>query len=209
MFAPGNSKFTVVALLTDILNIFPITVDGRNDDNIIEIDGTAPPSPKIPKIVAEKSDESASAVTAFKQPPVLATIYNDPDTKRDICLVVVMFFTGAKKSISTYIRSMTWPKSSYTCEDMFTRDAARSIISKLDPKYVAIEKVLESFRSNMEDAPLGTIDIKLPSAVLLDPSTWRNYNNKKQDGTLLVFWEFMCARSEYAIKKSEKSIILD
>lgn len=92
---------------------------------------------------------------------------------------------------------------------MFKKDGANeTFISKMDPRYLSTAKALKSFRSNFEEAPVGSIEITLPTTVQKEPSTWKKSFNKKADGTLTVFLEFLCHREDYIISKSEKSLSL-
>lgn len=101
-----------------------------------------------------------------------------------------------------------WPTYSYKAEEMFTKEGANvTFVNKLHPKFLAIDKALESVRENFEDSSQGTIDILLPSTIQMDPASWKYYNNTKTDGTNLLFFEFLCVRSDYNIKKAEKSIV--
>lgn len=93
---------------------------------------------------------------------------------------------------------------------MFKLEGSRdTFVNKLHPKLLAAEKALECLRENIEDAPQGIIEIKLPANIQLDPGTWKNYINKKSDGTVFIFFEFLCFRSDYIIKKTEKIILLE
>lgn len=103
-----------------------------------------------------------------------------------------------------------WPRSSFVVSEIFKRDgSATTFISKMHPMYASTEKALEELRENFEDAPIGTIEIKLPARVQLEPNTWKKSFNKKADGTLLVYLELLCHRGDYIISKSEKSLVLE
>lgn len=188
---------------------------------MIEIDGTAapPPPPKGSKLSTEYFDDIKSASIVFKQPPIVSVVYTDPDTKQNICLVVVSLFSKIKKidfDVTTVdnfqVLKVTyeWPLYSYSGSEMFKKEgSAATFVNKLHPKFLAVEKALEDVRENFEEAPIGTIETKLPATIQMDPSSWKNYFNKKGDGTLLVFFEFLCIRSDYIIKMTEKSVSFD
>ena len=98
-------------------------------------------------------------------------------------------------------------ETSFNVTEMFKKDgAALTFVDKMHPKFLATEMALQAVRENFEEAPLGTIEVKLPVSVQIEPSTWSKYFNKKKDGTLLVFFEFQCIRDDYIISKAEKSI---
>ena len=100
----------------------------------------------------------------------------------------------------------SWPSYAYNCDEMFRKEGDYStFVNPLHPKFCAVEKALESVRNNFEEAPQGMIEVTLPVNVQLDPATWKKYFNKKTDGTLLVFFEFLCARNDYIIKKKRKN----
>lgn len=132
------------------------------------------------------------------------------------CFVIVSLFSNIK-TIDFDITatengqllkiSYEWPRSSFMLTEMFKRDGCQeTFISKIHPKFLSTEKALEAVRAHVEDAPVGAIEIKLPTLVQMEPSTWTKTFNKKADGTLLVFFEFLCYRDEYIISKAEKSI---
>lgn len=83
------------------------------------------------------------------------------------------------------------------------------LAEKIDPKVVAVNAALHQYRTNMEDAPLATIQVKLPVEVKMDPTTWSKSFNKKQDGGIVVFLDFECIRKDYAITKSEKYLKIE
>lgn len=193
----------------------PGSASGGTNDDIIEIDGVAPT--KIAKL--SLPGDAPSGNTLFTQPPIISTIFTDPVTRQDVCLVIISLLSRIKKiDFDVILRddshvlqvSYSWPQYSYSCEEMFKKEwENRPFVDQLHPKYQAVEKALESVRENFEDAPQGKIEVTLPTNVQLDPSTWKNYANKKTDGMLLVFFEFLCARSDYIIKKKEKFMILE
>lgn len=153
----------------------------------------------------------------FKQPPVISSVYSDPETKQMKCLVVVLLFSDIKSVEFDVVTSgddeqllkitYLWPKSSFDVSEMFKKDGiAEPFVNKMHPKFLSTELALQAVRENFEEAPVGTIEVKLPVAVQVEPSTWKQYFNKKNNGNLLVFFEFLCHRNEYVIKKAEKSM---
>lgn len=155
----------------------------------------------------------------FRQPPIVSTTYTNPDTKQEICLVIISLMSKIKRIDFDVVTvdnnhvlkiTYTWPIYAYNVSEMFKREGDNeTFVNKLHPKFLAVEKALENVRENIEDAPQGVIDIVLPANIQLDPGTWNNYFNRKSDGTLLFFFEFLCVRTDYIIKKREKTILLD
>lgn len=75
---------------------------------------------------------------------------------------------------------------------MFKNDIdGQMIASQNHPKVQAIERALQQFRGNMEDAPVATIKVKLPIEVESDPATWTKTFNRKNDGNVIVFIRFI------------------
>lgn len=183
-----------------------------------EIDGIGPSPAKSAKTMFDEGPSFTDSFT-FKQFPILSTIYTDPETKQDHCLIVISLLPKVKKLNFDIVAvdndhvlkvTYSWPVDSYDIKKMFSlENDRRPFVNELHPKFLAVEKALQSVRENIEDAPSGTIDVKLPENVQMDPSTWNNYHNRKSDGTLLAFFEIPVARSEYVIKKTEKSMSLD
>lgn len=198
-------------------SLFKVPGCGNNstDGEIIEIDGTTPTASKVAKM-SDLPSTNTNNVT-FNQPPVVATTFNDPDTKQDVCFVIIPFLSkviGVDFDVviedNRQVLKVTydWPVYSYKAEDMFTKEGTKTtFVNKLHPKFLAVDKALENVRENFEDAPKGTIDVFLPFTIQMDPGSWTYYNNKKADGTNLLFFEFKCVRSDYVIKKKEKSIV--
>lgn len=115
--------------------------DGENDDDIVEIDGpgagpsssagasTGPPK-KIVRLNEGDNEHNAQQVV-FKQPPVITSVFADPDTKQMKCLVIVLFFSNVKNIDFDIVPSergqlfkisYEWPRIAYVVEEMFTRD---------------------------------------------------------------------------------------
>lgn len=132
------------------------------------------------------------------------------------CFIIVTLFSNIKtidfdifqtENGQTLKISYEWPRSSFMVSEMFKRDGCADIfVNKMHPKFLSTEKALETVRENFEVSPIGVLEIKLPTLVQLEPSTWKKTFNKKADGTLIVFFEFLCHRDEYIISKAIKSI---
>lgn len=188
----------------------------EEDDDFIEIDGTAPA--KVRKL-SNNYDDTKPTNVCFKQPPIISTMFTDPETKQSKCLVIVTLFSNITEINFDVIQTendcilkitYNWPAASFSASEMFKKEGAEdTFVNKLHPKFLAAENALETYRENFEDAPLGIIEVKLPASVQLEPNTLQQYYNKKKDGTLLVFFEFLCHRNDYIIKKTEKSISFD
>jgi len=191
---------------------------------ISEIDGSGPshePVEKKPKLeLAEKCIKRVSTTT-FIQAPVLPCVYTDPETKVDKCLVVVLLYHNVKKIDFDLVESKEgpeptlkitygWPPLMYDMKSMFTKGGEEQMFTPIHhPKVMAIEKALQQYRANVEDVPVGNIEVKLPVQVLMDPNTWIQTFNKKPDGTIIAFLEFTCKRDDYLIAKAEKTMTFD
>lgn len=192
-------------------------------DDIAEIDGGEPaglaqpqPPMKIPKMISRNEDDAKPSIVSFKQPPVITSVFADPETKQAKCLVVITLFANVKtidfdidETENGQVLRVTypWPDSSYKASEMFKRDAnEETFIGKMHPKFLATEKALMAVREHIDDAPVGTIEVKLPIKVQREPNTWKKEFNKKKDGTLLVFLEFESHRESSIISKDEKSL---
>lgn len=71
-----------------------IVVPGEDGDDMFEIDGAAPPK-KIPKI-DENANDSKSHQVCFKQPPIISSVFADPETEQMKCLVIVSLFSNIR-----------------------------------------------------------------------------------------------------------------
>lgn len=162
------------------------------------------------------SDNVKKLPVTFKQPPVISSTFIDPDSKQMKCSVIVSLFSNIKTidfdviqsgDVQTLKISYAWPNASYIADEMFKKDYQnQTFIPKMHPKFLSTEQALQSVRENFEDAPVGCIEITLPTKVQLEPTSWKKTFNKKDDGTLIVFFEFDCLRDEYTISKTEKSL---
>lgn len=185
-----------------------------DENDFAEVDGTGPPT-KVPKIV-DPDEASKPVQVCYKRPPVITSMFRDPETRQMKCLVIISMLSTVKsidfdllEAENSQLLKVTygWPRSSFVVSEIFKRDgSANTFINKLHPMYAATEKALEDLRENFEEAPIGIIEVKLPALVQAEPNTWKKSFNKKADGTLLVFLEFVCHRNDYIISKSEKSL---
>lgn len=184
-------------------------------DTIPELGGAEESRGQIEK-KCKLDDGQALQPVEFSRAPVIPCIYTDPESKHDKCLVVLTLFKGVKSITFDLIESSEgpgptlkvtygWPSTMFQVESIFKNDENQEmIIPILHPKIVAVETALKLYRSNMEEAPVGYINVKLPVQVQMDPSTWSKSFNKKADGTVIVFFEFVCIRNDYVISKVEK-----
>lgn len=189
--------------------LFSVLEHRNDEDDLTEIDG-----PEIP--VKTSNCLRFWRIKICYSRIQTTAIYTDPDTKQMKCLVVVLLFSNIKNvdfDVLQGVQEQTlkityqWPQSSFNVTEMFKKEgAALTFVDKMHPKFLATDMALQAVRENFEEAPLGTIEVKLPVAVQMEPSTWSKYFNKKKDGTLLVFFEFQCIRDDYIISKAEKSI---
>lgn len=94
MFAAITMKFSLDFLAQTFIHDFLIVPGDRNncaDDDIIEIDGLE----KAPKLSLD--DDISTVNISFKRPPIVVTVYADPETKQDICLVILSLHSKVKK----------------------------------------------------------------------------------------------------------------
>lgn len=187
--------------------------DRIEGDQYGERDGIEGPSKKV---VKTDSNEHENQEMQFVHAPVIPCVYTDGVTKHEKCMVVLMLYPGVKGlqiDITTKPDSREqilkvkydWPISMYNVDSMFFDDnAGAMIVSKIDPKAIAVEEALKKYRLNVEDAPTASMEVKLPAEVKIDPTTWKKTFNKKENGGIVVFLEFECVRKEYNICKSEK-----
>lgn len=148
------------------------------------------------------------------QPPTIPCVYTDSVTKQEHCLIVLILYPGVKGlnvdlvvedngPEQTLVATYNWPASMYDVTSMFKDDATDTMIAiEGEPDVQAVEKALQQFRSNMEDAPIATVKVKLPVEVKSDPTTWKKSFNKKDDGGIIVFLTFERVRKEYVKMKS-------
>lgn len=70
----------------------------------------------------------------------------------------------------------------YNVTSMFKCDKyGTTLAGPMDPKLLAVDHALHQYRQNMEDAPVATIEIKIPVEVCNDPKSWTyKCNNKKR-----------------------------
>lgn len=98
----------------------------------------------------------------------------------------------------------------YDVQSMFKIDKdGKQIVHETHPKLLAVESALQQFRENIEDAPIATVEIKLPVEVNTDPKTWTFTANKKANRNSVIFIEMECLRKEYIISKMEKYIKIE
>lgn len=75
--------------------------------------------------------------------------------------------------------------------EMFKRDAsAETFVNKMHLKLLSTENALEAVRDNFEGAPVEGIEIKLPTLVQMDPSTWKHIFTKRLTAHFRCFWSF-------------------
>ncbi len=182
-----------------------------------EIDGEKGPPEKISKIGRAESQQKFH----FKQAPIIPCVYTDPDTKNEKCLVALVVYAGIKglnvdvitkeNSVEqTLIVTYDWPESMYEVKSMFKNDKdGTNIVDITHPKVLAIESALQQYRTNFEDSPIATVEIKLPVEVNCDPKTWTYNANKKTEGNTVIFTEMECLREDYIISKTEKYIKIE
>lgn len=189
---------------------------------IPEVDGLVEQSQESPekkaKFTGSEVQKESPIPAQFLNGPVLPCVYTDPVSKQEKCLVVVLLFSGVTKITFDVIESndgpeptlkikYEWPTQMFDTNSMFKRDSEEEMfVNKLHPKVLAVENALKKIRANMEDAPVGLIEVKLPVAIQMDPEAWTQQFNKKKDGNIIVIFEFLCIRNEYTIKKTEKTL---
>lgn len=196
-----------------------IDLENDEDDGTIpELDGFSAQPEKMLKLSVSQTQ---SKPVEFVRPPVIPCVYTDPDTKHDMCLVVLVFFNGVKNISFDLIQqndgpeptlkiTYHWPSTMYDVGSMFKNDKDKTMLfAKYHPKVLAVDNALKLYRENIEDAPVGHIQVKLPVEVQMDPKTWIKNYNKKSDGSVIVFFEFICIRRDYVITKTEKSLSFD
>lgn len=106
--------------------------------------------------------------------------------------------------------SYEWTEEMYSVKSMFTNDTdAKMLVEPLSPKLLAVEEALKKYRQNIEDAPVTSMTIKLPTEVCTDPKSWSYTYNKKKNGNVIIFIELACIRKDYVISKAEKFIKIE
>lgn len=180
-----------------------------------EIDGERGSPEKIPKNGRPENQQH------FKQAPIIPCVYTDPVSKIEKCLVVLVVYSGIagldvdvvtkENSLEQFlIVNYKWPDCMYDVRSMFLNDKdQKMIVHATHPKLLAVETALQQFRENIEDAPIATVEIKLPIEVNTDPKTWTFTPNKKADGNSVIFIEMDCLRKDYIISKKEKYIKIE
>lgn len=201
-----NSSILVTSSRNSLLDVD----ESSNMSGISEVDGhgsTHEPEEKKTKLDFAEFYNKTLPTATFVQPPVLPCVYNDPDTNVQKCMVVVLLFHGVHSINFDFLESTEgdeptlkvtyhWPSLMYNVDAMFTKgNEEEMFVSKHHPKVLAVEKTVQQFRQNIEDAPVGHIEIKLPVHVQMDPSTWIKTFNKKSDGTIIVFSNFYASET--------------
>lgn len=153
--------------------------------------------------------------------PLIAGVYTNPETKSDVCIVVVLLHggvkgvnidivSGADGSRQTLKIEYEWPTSMHDMTPMFFNEEYDEMIDEVSsPRVQAIEKALEEYRKNVEDAPVAKMELKLPIEVDTNPHTWTKAYNKKSDGGVIMYLEFNAIRKSYTIPKNEKFLKID
>lgn len=191
--------------MTDVLT--------AQEEAIDELDGPSEPPEKKFRV------ERQSIPIAFVQAPIIPCVFKDPTTKQEKCLVVLILFNGVKglsvdlvpkEKTQSLVVSYDWPEEMYDVNSMFKSDKDGTMLAEAtDPKLLAVDHALQQYRQNMEDAPVATIEIKLPVEVCNDPKSWHYKCNKKKNGNAIIFIEMECLRKNYTILKNEKYIVID
>lgn len=176
--------------------------------------GSLEPSEKKPRMDETKAIE-------FIQAPLIPVVFTDPVTKNEKCLVVILSYNGVKglnvdvvnkdkQKEQTLIVTYNWPDEMFNVNAMFKRDGdGTMMVIATHPKMLAIDQALRNYRGNIGDAPVATIEVKLPVQVCVDPKSWHFQVNKKAEGNVLIFIELDCVRHEYVICKNEKVIKIE
>lgn len=148
---------------------------------------------------------------------IIPAVYTDPDTKVEIVIVVFdlppdvknIDFDIIEEDISQYLLvSYEWPQHLYNSDQLFTKEE-KPIVPLLHPKVIAVDKALQTVRSNIEDAPVYRLRVLLPAKVKEDIQTWKKEYIKRKNGATTVFLEFHCVDTQYTTRHFEKSLKIE
>ncbi|XXQ36682.1 Uncharacterized protein PBTT_07699 [Plasmodiophora brassicae] len=163
----------------------------------------------------ESSSEFTQAVE-FKNPPVFATVYTDPDTNNDRVLVVAVMHSGASDfnfklsdDASTAIIAYTWPEPAYNVQLLFKKELASKTLEAYHPKLVAIKRELEQFRDTIQDPATGAVHVKLPIPVQTEVATWSKQATARSDGTTLILWELKSFERAYTVTREATTVVVE
>lgn len=196
-----------------------INAEEQESERIAELDGVQGPSEKKPKVDNEAGEKGKSVKT--DRIPLVATVYTNPETKSDVCIVVALLYGGVKGvnidvisnpegTEQTLKIEYAWPKSMHDMSTMFFDDEMDEMMYDIStPRVQAVENALKAYRKNVEEAPVAKMELKLPIEVDANPQTWAKTYNKKADGGVVMYLEFNAIRKNYSIAKNEKYLKIE
>ena len=119
--------------------------------------------------------ESVDAYVTHKNQPVLTDVYLDPETEKEIDVIMATLYGGATDvqfslvgsgpGTSTAKITYNWPPLSFEIEDLFEKPIKSEKLPTCHPKILALKKGLQNCRGAIDETPRGSIELNFPIPV--------------------------------------------
>lgn len=148
--------------------------------------------------------------------PIFCEQFKDHENQIEKIVLVVNMPSGATKvkldlnSDGTIVLiTYNWAKIMYTMDDLFKNEIQKNQIQLYHPKVVALQNALERMRNKIDDAPQGSMKIKLPFPVQTSVNSYKRTGIIRTDGSQILTAEFQGIPKQYNKKASDATVTFE
>ncbi len=165
----------------------------------------------------EEVADSSDTHIVHRNQSVQMSVFKDPETLHGMLIIVVLLPSGVEKAQFSLVGDgpgtrtakieYDWPSISLDPEEYFDFEMSIGALNKIHPKVVSLKDDLRFFRTNIDHAPKGSMELTLPISVqIISSSFYHTAVNKKSDGSRLLIVELMAYQTAYNVGTAEKQI---